>query len=135
MSSPRVTWKCYFPHLPFSTISVPGAYMFLTRAPTATQMAIQMAIQMGTLGIRSHPGSATFILYIYIYIYKNKKLPVEHTRVISLFFLCLMLLHKSVYRPRKFSTDRSSPPDFFPPSVSIRARVDHETSFTYNVCV
>lgn len=44
----------YFPHLPISTISVPGAYtLFPTRAPTATQMAIRMA----TLGIRSHPAN------------------------------------------------------------------------------
>jgi len=46
--------KMYFPHLPISTISVPGAYtLFPTRAPTATQMAIRMA----TLGIRSHPAN------------------------------------------------------------------------------
>lgn len=46
--------EVYFPHLPISTISVPGAYiLFPTRAPTATQMAIQMA----TLGIRSHPAN------------------------------------------------------------------------------
>lgn len=50
--------EVYFPHLPISTISVPGAYTpFPTRAPTATQMAIQMAIQMATLGIRSHPAN------------------------------------------------------------------------------
>lgn len=46
--------EVYFPHLPISTISVPGAYiLFPTRDPTATQMAIQMA----TLGIRSHPAN------------------------------------------------------------------------------
>lgn len=46
--------EIYFPHLPISTIFVPGAYtLFPTRAPTATQMAIRMA----TLGIRSHPAN------------------------------------------------------------------------------
>lgn len=44
----------YFPHLPISTVFVPGAYtLFPTRAPTATQMAIRMA----TLGTRSHPAN------------------------------------------------------------------------------
>lgn len=53
---PKMSTDSTHPHLPISTISVPGAYTpFPTRAPTATQMAIRMV----TLGTRSHPAIPT----------------------------------------------------------------------------